>query len=104
MLRVVRERLAQQYERNGLSEAHRHRILKRIDPDDPNVLGNLANLHLERGESARAQALYRKVLAIDPNDQVLFGLVIGYADEEAPANACRTTREPAARNVRFVST
>jgi starch phosphorylase len=38
MLRVVRERLAQQYERNGLSEAHRHRILKRIDPDDPNIL------------------------------------------------------------------
>lgn len=38
MLRVVRERLAQQYERNGLSEAHRHRIFKRIDPDDPNVL------------------------------------------------------------------
>lgn len=46
----------------------------------------------------------RARLPIDPNDQVLFGLVIGHADEEAPANACRTTREPAARNVRFVST
>ena len=46
----------------------------------------------------------RARLPIDPHDQVLFGLVIGHADEEAPANACRTTREPAARNVRFVST
>lgn len=46
----------------------------------------------------------RARLPIDPNDQVLFGLVIGHADEEAPANACRTTREPASKNVRFVST
>jgi len=46
----------------------------------------------------------RARLPIDANDQVLFGIVIGLADEEAPANACRTTREPAARNVRFVST
>jgi starch phosphorylase len=38
MLRVVRERLAQQYERNGLSEAHRHRLLKFVDPTNPNVL------------------------------------------------------------------
>lgn len=46
----------------------------------------------------------RQRLPLDANDQVLFGIVMGYADEEAPANACRTTREPAARNVRFVST
>jgi len=46
----------------------------------------------------------RARLPLDPNDQVLFGIVIGHADEEAPANACRTTREPASKNVRFVST
>jgi starch phosphorylase len=38
MLRVVRERLAQQYQRNGLSEAHVHRLLKLADPDRPDVL------------------------------------------------------------------
>jgi starch phosphorylase len=38
MLRVVRERLTQQYQRNGLSEAHVHRILRLADPDHPDVL------------------------------------------------------------------
>ena len=38
MLRVLRERLTQQYQRNGLSEAHVHRLLKFVDPDNPNVL------------------------------------------------------------------
>jgi starch phosphorylase len=38
LLRVLRQRLARQYERNGLSEAHRHRLLKLVDPDNPNVL------------------------------------------------------------------
>jgi starch phosphorylase len=38
MLRVLRERLAQQYQHNGLSEAHVHRLLKLADPDNPNVL------------------------------------------------------------------
>ncbi|HVY67054.1 MAG TPA: alpha-glucan family phosphorylase [Gammaproteobacteria bacterium] len=38
LLRVLRERLSQQYQRNGLSEAHVHRMLKLVDPDDPNVL------------------------------------------------------------------
>jgi nitroreductase len=46
----------------------------------------------------------RARLPIEATDVVLFGLVIGYADEEAPANGCRTTREPASKNVRFVST
>ena len=46
----------------------------------------------------------RARLPIEPTDVVLFGLVIGYADEEAPANECRTTREPASKNVRFAST
>ena len=38
MLRVLRERLTQQYQRNGLSEAHVHRLLKRLDPEKPDVL------------------------------------------------------------------
>jgi starch phosphorylase len=38
MLRVVRERLERQHKRNGLSEAHIHRLLKLVDPADPNVL------------------------------------------------------------------
>ncbi len=38
MLRVVRERLERQHKRNGLSEAHIHRLLKLVDPTDPNVL------------------------------------------------------------------
>jgi nitroreductase len=46
----------------------------------------------------------RSRLPIGENDVILFGLVIGHADEEAPANACRTTREPAAKNVSFVAT
>jgi glycogen phosphorylase len=38
MLRAVRERLERQHKRNGLSEAHIHRLLKLVDPSDPNVL------------------------------------------------------------------
>jgi glycogen phosphorylase len=38
MLRVLRERLTQQYQRNGLSEAHVQRLLRFIDPEDPRVL------------------------------------------------------------------
>jgi starch phosphorylase len=38
MLRVVRERLERQHKRNGLSEAHIHRLLRLVDPADPNVL------------------------------------------------------------------
>jgi starch phosphorylase len=38
MLRVVRERLERQHKRNGLSEAHIHRLLKLVDPADPDVL------------------------------------------------------------------
>jgi nitroreductase len=44
----------------------------------------------------------RAHLPIAETDVVLFGLVFGRADEEAPANACRTTREPVATNVTFV--
>jgi starch phosphorylase len=38
MLRVLRERLTQQYQRNGLSEAHVHRLLKLVDPERCDVL------------------------------------------------------------------
>ena len=38
MFRVLRKRLAQQYQRNGLSEAHLHRLLKQVDPAHPDVL------------------------------------------------------------------
>ncbi|HEX6995310.1 MAG TPA: alpha-glucan family phosphorylase [Gammaproteobacteria bacterium] len=38
MLSVVRKRLALQHTRNGLSEAHIHRLSQLVDPDNPNVL------------------------------------------------------------------
>jgi starch phosphorylase len=38
MLRVLRERLTQQFQRNGLSEAHVQRLLKLVDPEQPDVL------------------------------------------------------------------
>jgi starch phosphorylase len=38
MLRVLRERLTRQYQNNGLSEAHVHRLLKYVDPEKPDVL------------------------------------------------------------------
>jgi nitroreductase len=46
----------------------------------------------------------RARLAIAETDVILFGLVIGHADEEAPANSCRTTRDEAGKNVSFVAT
>ena len=44
----------------------------------------------------------RKMLPIGETDIILFGLVLGHSDTEAPANACRTTREPITANVTFV--
>jgi nitroreductase len=44
----------------------------------------------------------RARLPIAETDVILFGLVLGHADDAAPANACRTTREPVAKNVAFV--
>jgi nitroreductase len=44
----------------------------------------------------------RARLPIADTDVILFGIVLGHADEEAPANRCRTTREPVAANVRVV--
>ena len=44
----------------------------------------------------------RARLPIADTDAILFGLALGRADGAAPANACRTTREPLAANVVFV--
>src|SRR5690606_7391742 len=38
MLHVLRTRLALQHTRNGLSEAHIHRLSQLVDPENPNVL------------------------------------------------------------------
>jgi nitroreductase len=45
----------------------------------------------------------RARLPIGETETILFGLVLGHADEDAPANATRTTREPTATNVTFIS-
>ena len=44
----------------------------------------------------------RAHLPIAETEIVLFGLSLGYADDAAPANRARTTREPVAANVTFV--
>ena len=38
MLRAVRARLSRQWTRNGLSETHIHRLLRHVNPDNPDVL------------------------------------------------------------------
>ncbi len=43
----------------------------------------------------------RAALPIGETDVILFGLAMGYADEEAPANRTRTTRQPVEANVTF---
>jgi nitroreductase len=45
----------------------------------------------------------RERLPIAESDLVLFGLALGRADDADPANRCRTSREPVAANVRFVT-
>ncbi|HTJ46912.1 MAG TPA: nitroreductase [Kofleriaceae bacterium] len=44
----------------------------------------------------------RAHLPIAETDAILFGLALGHADPHAPANACRTTRDPVDNNVTFV--
>jgi nitroreductase len=48
-------------------------------------------------------AVLRRALPIAETDAILFGLVLGRADPDAPANACRTTRAPVTANVTFVA-
>ena len=45
----------------------------------------------------------RAQLPIVETDVILFGIALGYADEAAPANRTRTTREPVEANVTFVT-
>jgi len=45
----------------------------------------------------------RAQLPISETDVVLFGIALGHADPNAPANRTRTTREPVEANVTFVS-
>ena len=45
----------------------------------------------------------RARLPLADTDVILFGLVLGHADDAAPANTCRTTREPLSANVSFAS-
>ncbi len=43
----------------------------------------------------------RAHLPLGETDTILFGLALGRADEAAPANRCRTTRDPVEANVSF---
>lgn len=45
----------------------------------------------------------RAALPIAETEVILFGFVLGHALPDAPANRCRTTREPIEANVAFVS-
>jgi nitroreductase len=45
----------------------------------------------------------RGLLPIAETDVILFGIALGRADADAPANTCRTTREPVSANVTFAS-
>lgn len=44
----------------------------------------------------------RGMLPVGETETILFGLVLGHADDGAAANATRTTREPTATNVTFI--
>lgn len=73
-------------------------------------LQTLLLLAREQGVSACAQAslsLYphvsRQVLGVPEQVRIVFGIALGYEDPDAPANACRTTREPVESNVVFSS-
>jgi len=44
----------------------------------------------------------RAQLHIPEGETILFGLALGHAAEAAPANQCRTTREPVTSNVTFL--
>jgi nitroreductase len=45
----------------------------------------------------------RRELGIADDLDILFGIAIGHEDPTVPANACRTTREPLAANLTFVT-
>jgi nitroreductase len=43
----------------------------------------------------------REHLSIAETDTILFGLALGHADDAAPTNSCRTTRDPVEANITF---
>jgi nitroreductase len=45
----------------------------------------------------------RAHLPIGESDAIVLGIALGHADADAPANRCRTTRDPVATNVTFVA-
>jgi len=45
----------------------------------------------------------RRELGVPESIAILFGIALGYEDIEAPANRCRTTREPVEENVTFLA-
>jgi nitroreductase len=68
------------------------------------VLTAAAALGLETCPMASVAAypdVLRTHLSLSETDVTLFGLVLGHADEAAPANACRTSREPVDSCVRI---
>jgi nitroreductase len=46
----------------------------------------------------------RERLPIAETDVILFAIALGNTDEAAPANRCRTTRDPVSANITFVDT
>ena len=77
----------------------RRRRLARLRADRG---GGARHRHLPDGVGRRVSRAAAAALPIADTESILFGLVLGHADEAAPANACRTTREPIAANVTFV--
>ena len=72
-------------------------------------LGVLLTVAEERGIGACPMASIaaypaplRAALDIPDHEVVLFGVALGYRDDEVAANACRTDREPLEANVRFM--
>lgn len=69
------------------------------------LLSSAASLGIDTCPMASAAAYpgpLREALGIPPELNILFGVAIGRADPEAPANRCKTTREPLGANVTFV--
>lgn len=66
-------------------------------------------LAVEEGLATCAQAamaaypaVHRRVLGVEDDVNIVFGIALGREDASAAANSCRTTRDPLERNVVFV--
>jgi hypothetical protein len=70
------------------------------------VLAACAERHIDTCPMASVAAYpdtLRAQLPIAETDVILFGIALGHADADAPANRTRTTREPTGANVTFCS-